>query len=125
MPSLTTCHHSPWALIRRGGDTVGKRLSTRMAYLVGTIAPDGKAIALTGYVMRNDMTGWSKSKRRIEWADIIKRWHRQPTAADVKKAKSKLPIATADTPLPAGHCARAFYESDLSGALRPTVGRSA
>lgn len=93
---LTTCHHSPWALIRRNGDTTGKRLSTRMAYLVGTIAPDGKAVAVTGYIMRNDMTGWTKHPRRIEWADIVKQWHRQPSAAEVRKAKAKLPVFSAE-----------------------------
>ncbi len=90
---LTTCHHSPWALVLRNGDTPGKRRSTRMAYLVGTIAPDGKAVALTGYIMCNDMTGWTKHPRRIEWADLIKTWRYQPTVADVRKAKAKLPIA--------------------------------
>ena len=122
--NLTTCHHAPWALIRRAGDTIGKRPSTRMAFLVGTVAPDGKAVALTGYIMRNDMTGWTKSKRRIEWADIVKQWHRQPSVADVKKAKAKLPIVTADTPLPAGHCYRAYYESTGQIAPLPTVGRT-
>jgi hypothetical protein len=64
----TTRHSQPWALIRRNGDTPGKRISTRMAYLVDTIAPNGIAVAVTGYIMRNDMTGWTK--RRIEWSDI-------------------------------------------------------
>src|SRR5215472_12661614 len=65
--------------------TPGKRLSTRMAYLVDTIAPDGIAVALTGFIMRNDLTGWTKHPRRIEWADLIKQWSRQPTVADVRK----------------------------------------
>ena len=88
----TTCHSQPWALIRRNGDTPGKRWSTRMAYLVDTIAPDGIAIAVTGYIMRNDMTGWTKHPRRVEWADLIKQWTRQPTIADVRKVKTRLPI---------------------------------
>jgi len=63
---LTTCHADPWALIRRGGDTEGKRLSARMAYLVGTVVgPDGKAIAMTGYIMNTDMTNWTKRPRRM------------------------------------------------------------
>jgi hypothetical protein len=122
---LTTNHHRPWALVRRGGDTIGKRPSTRMAFLVGTIAPEGTAIALTGHVMNNDMTGWSKSRRRIEWADIVKQWRHQPSVADVKKAKLELPRVTADTPLPAGHCYRAYYER--TGQIPPlplTVGRT-
>lgn len=90
---LTTCHSSPWALIRRNGDQPGKRISTRMAYLVGTISPDGKAVAVTGYIMCNDMTGWTKHPRRIEWSDIIKSWRSQPTVAAVRNAKAKLPIA--------------------------------
>ncbi len=89
--TLTTSHHAPWALVRRAGDTVGKRPSTRMAFLVGTVAPEGKAVALTGYVMNNDMTGWTKRPVRIEWADIVKQWRFQPTVADVRKVKARMP----------------------------------
>ncbi len=94
---LTTNHHAPWALIRRAGDTLGKRPSTRMAFLVDTVVgPDGKAIALRGYVMNNDMTGWSKSKRRIEWADVVKQWRHQPTPAEVRKVKARMPVIKAE-----------------------------
>jgi hypothetical protein len=62
-----------------------------MAYLVDTVAPNGIAVAVTGYIMRNDMTGWTKHPRRIEWADLIKQWSRQPTIADVRKVKARLP----------------------------------
>jgi hypothetical protein len=64
-----------------------------MAYLVDTIAPDGIAVALTGYIMNGDMTGWTKHPRRIEWADIIRQWGRQPTVAEVRKVKARLPVA--------------------------------
>ena len=73
--------------------TPGKRISTRMAYLVDTIAPNGTAVALTGYIMRNDMAGWTKHPRRIEWSDIIRQWSRQPTTADARKVKARLPVA--------------------------------
>ncbi len=89
-----TNHHAPWALVKRNGNTVGKRLSTRMAYLVSTIAPNGKAVALTGYIMNNDMTGWTKSTRRIEWSDVVKAWRHQPTKAEVQKVKRRLPVFT-------------------------------
>jgi hypothetical protein len=93
MPLPTTCHSQPWALIRRNGDTPGKRWSTRMAYLVDTFAPNGPAIALTGYIMRNDMTGWTNHPRRIEWSDLLKQWTHQPTIAEVRKIKARLPVA--------------------------------
>jgi hypothetical protein len=64
-----------------------------MAYLVGTIAPNGIAVALTSYIMRNDMTGWTKHPRRVEWSDIIKQWTRQPSVADMRKVKARLPVA--------------------------------
>lgn len=89
---LTTNHHMPWALVRRAGDTVGKRPSTRMAFLVSTVAPDGRAVALTGYVMNNDMTGWTKRPVRIEWSDVVKQWRNQPTPADVRRVKAKMPV---------------------------------
>ena len=88
-----TCHSQPWALVRRNGNTPGKQISTRMAFLVGTIAPNGIAVAVTGYIMRNDVTGWTKHPRRVEWDDIIKQWSRQPTIADVRKVKARLPVA--------------------------------
>lgn len=94
----TTCHHAPWALVRRNGDTIGKRPSTRMAYLVGTIAPDGKAVAVTGYIMRSDMTGATKHPRRIEWGDIIRTWRDQPTKAAVAHVKRRLLIVKASRP---------------------------
>jgi hypothetical protein len=90
----STCHHAPWALVRRNGDTAGKRLSTRMAYLTDTIAgPDRHSVALRGYIMRNDMTSWTKHPRRIEWCDVIKTWRWKPTTLDVQKVKARLPIA--------------------------------
>lgn len=94
--NLTTCHHSPWALIRRNGDTIGKRPSTRMAYLVGTVAPKGLAIAVTGYIMNNDMTNPTKNPRRIEWTDIVKQWRAKPSAADVQKIKRRMPAIKAE-----------------------------
>jgi len=92
---LTTCHADPWALVRRAGDQLGKRISTRMCYLVGTIrGPDGKATMMTGYIMNSDLTGWSKRPRPVKWEDVVKRWRHKPSVSDVRKAKSKLPIAT-------------------------------
>ena len=88
--SMTTCHGSPWALIFRGGDTPGRRRSTRMAYLVGTIAPGGQAIAVTGYIMNNDMTGWTRHTRRIEWADIYYQWRDQPMKSEIENKRKKL-----------------------------------
>lgn len=86
-----TCHNAPWALIRRGGATPGKRCATRMAFLVGVIAPNGRALAVTGYLMRADMTGATKTPRRIEWDDILFRWRRKPTPAQVARHKQWLP----------------------------------
>lgn len=89
--NLTTSHYAPWALIRRAGDTVGKRPSTRMAFLVGTVAPNGTAVALTGYVMNDGMTNWTKRPVRIEFSDIIKDWRHQPAVAEVRRAKLRMP----------------------------------
>lgn len=91
----STCHADPWALVKRAGDQLGKRTSVRMCYLVGTVkGPDGMAVAMTGYIMNGDMKGWTKHPRRVKWEDIVKRWRQQPTVAEVRKVKSKLPIAT-------------------------------
>jgi hypothetical protein len=87
-----------WALVRRNGDTPGKRISTRMAYLVDTVVgPNGHAVAYRGYVMRNDMTGWSKHLRRVEFTDVIRQWRfdRQPSLAQVQAVKRRLPVPAA------------------------------
>ena len=89
-PKVTTCHYSPWALVRRGGTAAGNRPATRMAYLVNTIAPHGKAVALTGYLADTGMRRWTKSVRRIEWSDIVRQWHTMPTPATVSKVRRRL-----------------------------------
>jgi hypothetical protein len=92
--NLTTCHYSCWALVKRGGVEDGKRPHTRMAFLVGTIAPEGTAVAVTGYLMDHSMQSWTKTPRRIEWSDIVKSWHRQPTAQDIERARKRIkPVA--------------------------------
>lgn len=89
-----TNHHAPWVLVRRNGDTIGKRLSTGMAYLTDTVVgPGGMAVALRGYIMRNDMTGWTKHPQRIEWSAVVKRWPSQPNPRDVRAVKARLPVA--------------------------------
>ena len=92
----TTSIGDAWALVRRNGDTPGKRISTRMAYLVDTVVgPNGHAVAYRGHVMRNDMTGWSKHLRRVEFSDVIGQWRfdRQPSVAQVRALKRRLPVA--------------------------------
>lgn len=89
---LTTSYRCPWALVRRSGDTVGKRPSTRMAFIVAATARNGKIISFTGYVMNNDLTNWTKGRVKIDPADIVREWRHEPTAAAVKSAKAKLPV---------------------------------
>lgn len=69
-----------------------------MAYLVGTVAPEGRAIAYTAYLADGAMTRWSKHPRRVEFNDIVKRFRGwgQPQAAAVRKIRSKLPLAPRD-----------------------------
>ncbi len=94
LPATYTNHGYPWALVRRAGDTEGKRPSTRMAFLVDTVVgEDGKAVALRGYIGRNNMTAWTKSKRRIEWSDVVGTWRTQPSAATIQAVKKRMPRA--------------------------------
>jgi hypothetical protein len=89
-PCLKTCHGAPWALIRRGGAIPGKRPFTRMAFLTGTVAPVGLAIAVAGYLTNDKMTRWTKRPSRIEWNDVIHSWSRQPTPAQIRRIKARL-----------------------------------
>jgi len=42
--------------------------------LVDMIAPNGTAVVVTDYTMRNHMTGWTKHPRHIDWSVIVRRW---------------------------------------------------
>jgi hypothetical protein len=96
LPAKYTNHAYPWALVRRAGDTEGKRPSTRMAFLVDTVVGnDGKAVALRGYIGRNDMTGWTKSLRRIEWSEVVRSWKTQPTTQTIRAIKQRMPKVSA------------------------------
>lgn len=90
----TTSIGQAWALVRRNGDQVGKRPSTRMAFLTGTIAVEGRAVAFRGYIMNNDLTSWTRHTRRVEFQDVLRTWRfdRKPSIADVKAAKAALPV---------------------------------
>jgi hypothetical protein len=95
-PAKFTNHGYPWALVRRAGNTEGKRPSTRVAFLVDTVCgEDGKAVAMRGYIARNDMTGWTKSLRRVEWGDVVRSWRTQPTVAAIRAIKKRMPKVAA------------------------------
>jgi len=95
--NLTTSYAYPWALVRRAGDTIGKRPSTRMAFITKANAEAGKIVSFTGYVMNNDMTGWTKHPVRIGTGDIVKEWRRQPSVADIQKIKRRMPVLTEES----------------------------
>jgi hypothetical protein len=59
-----------------------------MAYLV-----DAPGDHCRGYIMTEAMAGRTKHPRRIEPDDIIRHWRAQPTVAQVRAEKRKLPVA--------------------------------
>ncbi|MES2295373.1 MAG: hypothetical protein V4527_18905 [Pseudomonadota bacterium] len=67
-----------------------------MAYLVGTIVEGGHAIALTGFIGNTAMKRWTVAPRRVEWADIVKRWPSEPSGAAIRKVKDKMPRVASD-----------------------------
>jgi len=94
---LSTCYAYPWALVRRAGDTLGKRPSTRMAFITKANAIGGEIVSFSGYVMNNDMnTGWTKNVVEIGVDDIVKSWRHQPSFAAVVRVKKRMPVITAD-----------------------------
>jgi hypothetical protein len=93
---LSTSYPYPWALVRRAGDTLGKRPSTRMAFIVKATAQSGQIVSFTGYVMSNDLTGWTKRCVRIAPADIVKEWRKEPTPAEVQRVKARMPVITTE-----------------------------
>lgn len=97
--NLSTSYACPWALVRRAGDTLGKRPSTRMAFIIKATASAGEIVHFVGYVMNNDMSpaSWTKRAVRIECADIVKEWRRQPSVAEVRRIKARMPVITEET----------------------------
>lgn len=86
--NLATNHADPWALVKRGGGRPGARPFTQLAYLVGTLVPRGEAqaVAMTGFIVE-DGRAWTKHTRRVDWADVVKRWPHRPTEEQIATAK--------------------------------------
>lgn len=87
-----TSYPTPFALVLRNGNTGGKRLSTRMAYITEAVAHNGKIVFYKGLIGTTKLTGWSKHPMRIEPSDIIKTWRSRPHITDIQRAKSRLPV---------------------------------
>jgi len=85
----------PWALIRRRSGRAGHGPVTRMAYLIDTMSQNGLPVALSGYLMRDNFTGWSKYPHRIHRNSVIWCWRRQPSGEAVHLAKASLAEAEA------------------------------
>lgn len=96
----STCHAHPWALVRRGGQVDNQRPRTRLAYLVGTYVPRGatQAESMTGFFVDVCRDGRvcraTKGTVRVNWSDIEKSWARQPSAAQIARAKARMTRAT-------------------------------
>jgi hypothetical protein len=91
---LTTSIRYPWCLVYRGGQCDGGRSKpfTRMAYLKSAV-PGTNGESYMGYLLNENLGGWTKTLRRIEHADIAYRfngWH-APVLERIKKVKKKLP----------------------------------
>lgn len=48
---------------------------------------------LSGYIMSSDKTAWTKHPVRIDYVDVLEQWESEPTIAEIKAAKARLPIA--------------------------------
>ena len=88
-----TSYAYPYALVRRGGDTPGKRISTRMAFITHAVNEDGTLLFFKGYIGNKEMGAWTKHPRKIAEADIVKSWRSLPSMVTIRKARKALPIA--------------------------------
>lgn len=83
----------PYALVLRGGNQVGKRLSTRLAYLMAPVRDEAGAVI--GYKARlsNSARGrWTVYSYLVEIRDIVDRWQLPPNRSQLGKAKAKLSV---------------------------------
>lgn len=82
----------PWALIKRGGQTPGKRPGTRLAFITTLSSPNGGRTLTIKAIMPNSRFAsatWTKP-RPVDERDIVKQWRNAPSKAAVAKAKKGL-----------------------------------
>lgn len=81
-----------WALVKRGGTSIGNRPLCRMAWLVSR-HKDGSAFR--GQVMGANMTNPTKHAVEIEARDVVAVWIVQPSPKAIRAEKKKLkPVAS-------------------------------
>ena len=79
-----------WALVKRGGTSVGNRPLCRMAWIVSLTRDKAD---FRGQVMGAAMTNPTKHAVLVQSKDIVFRWHYKPTQKEIRDAKSRLPRA--------------------------------
>lgn len=93
-PLPATAQEAPWALVRRNGDVVDRKPSTRMAYLTGKIGKYDD-FCYQGFVMNHDLTRWTKKPRQIDPQDVVFLWRSAPTMTAIDAARATLSVITA------------------------------
>lgn len=80
-----------WALVKRGGTSVGNRPLCRMAWIVSLTRDK---VDFRGQVMGAEMTNPTKHAVLVLSKNIVFKWRYKPTQKEIRDAKSQLPRAS-------------------------------
>lgn len=85
-PFPRTVYDRPWLLLLRGGQMVGKRPSTTLAYAVRP----GRRPGFVSCFLINSAGRWSKLPRPATLSTVLATWPTPPTAAALAAARRQL-----------------------------------
>jgi hypothetical protein len=78
----------PFALIRRGGEEIGKRPKTALAYIISARSDDGgRTLVMRALIKRGN--GWTQP-RPLAGRDVVQSWRNEPSPATVAKTRKAL-----------------------------------
>lgn len=88
---LTTSCTFPYALVRRGGVTAGKRPATKVVFLADNVVRDGKVVAHHALILAPDLRTPVSLYVRVLPDEIVKAWRKPPQPSTIAKAKRSQP----------------------------------
>lgn len=96
IPPATVVHGcgTPYAIIKRNGQSPGKRPNTTLAFITKMKSKDGGRTMIVHGLIRQG-NGWTKRPRSIGYSDIVASWRNAPRPATVAAARQRLPRAEA------------------------------
>lgn len=84
---LKTCYYAPWALIRSGAVTPGRRPGTQLAWITEAIAEHGEIVAYKVVPHLGDERP-TKRARTIPCDSVVRVWRTRPHPKTLAKVRA-------------------------------------